>query len=199
MQRVIVFIDGSNLYSHLRDTYGEGKVHLPKLSQYLTGDARTFLQWRYYCAPLPQGHTPEERESYASQQRFLSFVRNHRKGELCLGRFEADPETGKLREKGVDVRLAVDVVRLAAQNRYDVAIIISGDGDLVPAVETVKEIYGKRVEVAIPPVDAYHMRQAADSYAEITSEVFEQMRIQPPAERPPATLDDLKGKFNRGK
>ena len=46
------------------------------------------------------------------------------------------------REKAVDVQLAVDLVRL--KDIYDVAIIVSGDQDYVPAVEAVKD-YGKRV------------------------------------------------------
>lgn len=33
-------------------------------------------------------------------------------------------------EKGVDVRIALDVIRLAAQNEYDVALILSQDQDL---------------------------------------------------------------------
>lgn len=45
-------------------------------------------------------------------------------------------------EKAVDVKLAVDLLELAPI--YDVAIIISGDGDYVPAVQSVKD-KGKRV------------------------------------------------------
>ena len=47
-----------------------------------------------------------------------------------MARFERDRQ-GNLREKGVDVLLAIDLVRMAAEDRYDVAIVLSGDGDLV--------------------------------------------------------------------
>lgn len=43
-------------------------------------------------------------------------------------------------EKGVDVRLALDVVRLALENVYDVGLIFSQDQDLTEAVEEVKKI-----------------------------------------------------------
>jgi hypothetical protein len=43
--------------------------------------------------------------------------------------------TDKPREKGVDVALAVDLVTLARDEAYDVAILMSADFDLVPAVE----------------------------------------------------------------
>lgn len=40
-------------------------------------------------------------------------------------------------EKGIDVRIALDVVRLALDNAYDVAIIFSQDQDLSEAVQDV--------------------------------------------------------------
>jgi len=43
-------------------------------------------------------------------------------------------------EKGIDVRIALDVVRLALDNAYDVALIFSQDQDLSEAVEDVKKI-----------------------------------------------------------
>jgi uncharacterized LabA/DUF88 family protein len=45
-------------------------------------------------------------------------------------------------EKAVDVRLAVDLLTLCAN--YDLAVIVSGDQDYVPAVQAVKD-RGKRV------------------------------------------------------
>lgn len=42
---------------------------------------------------------------------------------------------GRIREKGVDVKLALDVAIGAADDLYDTAIIISSDTDLVPAVK----------------------------------------------------------------
>jgi len=44
------------------------------------------------------------------------------------------------REKGIDVRIALDVVRLARLNCYDVGLILSQDQDLIEAVNDVKDI-----------------------------------------------------------
>lgn len=41
-------------------------------------------------------------------------------------------------EKGIDVRLALDLVTLAIDGRYDVGLILSQDQDLSEAVEDVK-------------------------------------------------------------
>lgn len=43
-------------------------------------------------------------------------------------------------EKGVDVRIALDIVRFALDDRYDVALIFSQDQDLTEAVQDVKKI-----------------------------------------------------------
>lgn len=49
--------------------------------------------------------------------------------------------------KGDDVYLAVDLVSGAYENLYDVAIIVSGDEDFVPALKKVQKL-GKKVENA---------------------------------------------------
>lgn len=52
------------------------------------------------------------------------------------------------REKGIDVSLAIDVVRLAMLEEYEVGIIVSRDTDLLPAVEAVVELGKGHIEVA---------------------------------------------------
>lgn len=51
-------------------------------------------------------------------------------------------------EKGIDVRLAIDLIRLAYENAYDVAIVFSADTDLLPAIEAVIDFRGGYIEVA---------------------------------------------------
>lgn len=52
-------------------------------------------------------------------------------------------------EKGIDVEIAVDILRLALVDRaYDVAVVFSADTDLLPAIETVLEVRCGHIEVA---------------------------------------------------
>ncbi len=54
-------------------------------------------------------------------------------------------------EKGIDIRIALDVVRLARENRYDVALIFSQDQDLSEAADEVKAIsveQGRWIKIA---------------------------------------------------
>jgi uncharacterized LabA/DUF88 family protein len=52
------------------------------------------------------------------------------------------------REKGIDVALAIDVVRHAMLGRFDVGVVVSRDTDLIPALEAVRELGGPHIEVA---------------------------------------------------
>lgn len=53
--------------------------------------------------------------------------------------------SNKWKEKGVDVKIVVDMLALAEKGECDSIILVSSDSDLLPAVERVKEM-GKRVE-----------------------------------------------------
>lgn len=52
------------------------------------------------------------------------------------------------REKGVDVQLAVDVVRMAIEREFEVGIVCTRDTDLLPAIEYVMQANGPHIEVA---------------------------------------------------
>ncbi len=46
----------------------------------------------------------------------------------------------KKKEKGIDVWIAVDIMRkLIIENKFDVCVLISGDADFVPALNLIKE------------------------------------------------------------
>ena len=53
-------------------------------------------------------------------------------------------DQGRMAQKGVDSMLAFDMVSKAQSNQYDVAILVAGDLDHLPAVKVVKEM-GKEV------------------------------------------------------
>lgn len=67
-------------------------------------------------------------------------------------------------EKGVDVRIGIDLVEGAYEDRYDRAILISSDGDLAPAVEMVTR-KGKKVEiVGFEHKPSYSLIQKTNTY-----------------------------------
>lgn len=50
------------------------------------------------------------------------------------------------REKGIDVKIATDLVAGAIDNKYDTAILISSDTDLVPMVDWIRFRFNKKIE-----------------------------------------------------
>lgn len=51
-------------------------------------------------------------------------------------------------EKGIDVAVAVDMMRLAFRHQYDALVLFSSDSDLLPALEAIVEMRLTHVEVA---------------------------------------------------
>jgi uncharacterized LabA/DUF88 family protein len=56
-------------------------------------------------------------------------------------------ENERIIQKGIDVRIAVDLVYNALNNNFDIAVICSGDIDLIEAIKMAKN-HGKRIIVA---------------------------------------------------
>ena len=82
----------------------------------------------------------------------------------CKHAFETCPKCeAALRyttEKGVDTALAIDMIQLAIDNVYDVAILGSTDADLCPAVRFIYERTGKPVYHLWFPNTGHELRNA---------------------------------------
>ena len=73
-------------------------------------------------------------------------------------------------EKAVDVMIATDMVAMAHKNEYDVAYLLSADGDFTPAVQAVQDL-GCKVFVASPEQGA-QISAAAYKFIPLTRESF---------------------------
>lgn len=73
------------------------------------------------------------------------------------------PLTGRRSQQGVDVLIAVDLVRLAERRAVNHALLLSGDGDLTPAVEAIRDA-GVLISILTPEPAriASSLRRAAD-------------------------------------
>jgi uncharacterized LabA/DUF88 family protein len=86
-------------------------------------------------------HTQKSEDMVINQQKFLAKLEND--GFLIeRGKIVYDHE---IREKGVDVKIAIDVVIDGIEDKYDTAVIVSSDTDLIPAIKYVQS-KGKNVE-----------------------------------------------------
>ena len=154
MKRAFVFIDGSNFYHGLKnialqltnDTakqYSISKFKFRAFCEWLT-EAQTLIEVHYYVGQVERSRNPKVEEMYAAQQRLVGHLQTE--GVVVkFGKLMRDHSRAcRYHEKGVDVQIAVEMIRYARLDKYDVAYLISSDTDLVPAVEEVKD-FGKEV------------------------------------------------------
>ncbi|MEX2230053.1 MAG: NYN domain-containing protein [Dehalococcoidia bacterium] len=57
-------------------------------------------------------------------------------------------------EKGVDTAIVTDMIRLAWEDAYDIAVLVSSDRDFIPAVQFLDDRGFKVVQAAFPPKGA---------------------------------------------
>jgi len=144
-ERVMIFIDGSNLYHSLKKHFNRTDLDIGKFSKKLL-EKRQLIRIYYYNARVGLKQEPER---YRQQQAFFNSVAAIPYTELRLGRlvYINWPSIPPY-EKGTDVQLATDMLTHGFRNNYDVAILVAGDNDFVGAIQAVKD-NGKHVEVAL--------------------------------------------------
>ncbi|MEJ2666224.1 MAG: NYN domain-containing protein [Deinococcales bacterium] len=142
-ERLAVFIDGSNLYNGMRDNLQNTRVNMAEFIEQLRANRPLFRTY-YYNATLTDDYDEDLRDG---QQRFFESLRRIPYVTVRLGRLHRRQD-GSLVEKGIDVALAVEALSLAYQDAYDAALLVSGDGDYVELVESIKRT-GKHVECAM--------------------------------------------------
>ena len=93
----------------------------------------------YYVGQIDREGVDDERSEklFRNQQRLFSLLALQIPTiKIERGRIVARGAT--YQEKGVDVKLAIDMITLALEDKIDTAILISSDTDLIPAVLTLK-------------------------------------------------------------
>lgn len=183
MKRAFVFIDGNNFYFKLKGLTSklDGKYSL------LDFNFRKFAEWlakpnelieiRYYLGVVSRRRNDSKSEElYANQQRLFRKLQKQNI-VITLGQLIRHPDKS-YHEKGVDVRLAVEMIRFARENKYDIAYLVSSDTDLVAAVEEVQSI-GKTVQyVGISKGQSFGLSKAADDVRLLRPEEIKQFLPQ---------------------
>ena len=101
---------------------------------------RTLSQIRFYTG-VPGSQNPFWRDFWSNKLRFL----RSRGVYVYEGRISSGGQ-----EKGVDVSIAIDLIRLTYEREFDVAVIVSQDSDFVPVVRLAKDVAkGQNRRVAI--------------------------------------------------
>jgi len=144
MERAAIIIDGSNFYHRLKEA---------GLRSLLTFDYRAFntllihgrqmMSARYYIGAIREEQGNEKTKILMRNQRKLTGRLRNCGYQICYG--DILKTDGTYHEKGVDVRMAVDLLVGAYEDCYDTAILVSSDTDLIPALSKVRSM-GKKIE-----------------------------------------------------
>ncbi len=153
-EKVMVYIDGFNLYFGIKDQFPALKwLDVHSLGQSLLEPNQILAGVKYFTARI--SGNPQKVGRQNTYLRALQTTPT----QLIYGHYKSSTATctncGHLRtkneEKMTDVNIAVTILVDALDDVYDTAILISGDSDLVPPISVVKDKFKKRVVIAFPP------------------------------------------------
>jgi hypothetical protein len=148
--RVYVYVDGFNLYYRALKGTPHKWLDLPKLAARLLRPGDTVELVRYFTARVKaragDPDAPRRQQIYLSalgtlpnvEFHFGSFLSKTKRRPLVSvpTRFVEIMDT---EEKGSDVNLAVHLVNDAWENRFDVALVLSQDTDLIEPLRIVSQ------------------------------------------------------------
>ncbi|MEI8094505.1 MAG: NYN domain-containing protein [Spirochaetales bacterium] len=168
MKRVAAFVDGFNLY-HALENLDSPKVKwldLQGLVRSVLKSDEKLVSTLYFTAYATWDDEKAARHKKYIRALELTGV------QVILGKFKRRNRTCREcgaravdhEEKRTDVNIATHLLRGAFLNEFDLAIVVSGDTDLIPAIDAVKELFpAKRVGILFPMNrHTTEMEQSAD-------------------------------------
>ena len=149
-KRVFVFFDGQNLFHQAKAAFGYPFPNYDpaKLALFICASRCWTIQEIHFYTGVPSTldkpfwhHFWPSKMALMGTRSIRTFSRPLRYRNQTIILPDGSSTVALVgQEKGVDVRIALDIVRYALEDRYDVALIFSQDQDLSEAVEDVKKI-----------------------------------------------------------
>jgi uncharacterized LabA/DUF88 family protein len=149
-KRAVCFFDGQNLFHSVKQAFGYTypNYDVSSLSDYVcVANDWKCVGKRFYTGVPDASDKPFWNHFWIAKGAQMGregvkvFTRSlkYRNKEVRLpdGRTHAFLDGD---EKGIDVRLAIDVIRLAHKNEYDVAVVFSRDQDLSEVADEIRTI-----------------------------------------------------------
>lgn len=195
MRRVIAYVDGFNLYFGLKSK-GWHKYYwldLPALCRALLQPGQQLAAAHYFTTRIrTNGRNTLDAKR---QSDYLDALATRPDLTLHYGHFLEKPQRCQscgatwlsYEEKMTDVNIAVQLLTDAYENRFDMALVISGDSDLTTPTRMLRSVFPtKRIVVAFPPErHSTQLKHAANAYLTIGEANLRQSQL--PESLPTAT------------
>ncbi len=156
--RVMVFVDVRNVVNGLKNTIdGFSRVDFETMVEELVGKRELVAAYAFDGMPNPKN--PDAGAAFHKHLQMEGFRLRVRDS------YDAENHA----QKQVDMAMGIEMILQAQQNTFDVAVIVSGDSDFVPALEALQAM-GKKVEVAaFDRCCGAPLRRGADIYTKLDS------------------------------
>lgn len=179
--RVIVYIDGFNLYFGIL-AKGWRKylwLNLKKFAESLLLPNQNLVHTKYFTSRISKPISKQKRQSI-----FLDALSTLSEFSIFYGRYQAEIRTCEncgfstliSSEKKTDVNIATELMVDAFQDRFDTAIIVTADADLTGPLVAIRTLFPKKkVLIAFPPDrHSYELHNVATGVYHIGEEKFSQ-------------------------
>jgi uncharacterized LabA/DUF88 family protein len=174
MQRTIAYVDGFNLYFGLRSKRWQRYywLNVKLLIRNLLKAGQQLARTKYFTSLVSS--TPSDPHKNKRQTAYLEALATEADVQLFHGHYlrkvqscrECGSEWNVFDEKMTDVNIATELLVDAFQDSFDLAILLSADGDLTGPILRARELFPrKRVVVAFPPGRvSERLKSVADAY-----------------------------------
>ncbi len=177
MKKAIIFVDANNWYHNVKKIFNPSDIEITKIAKLICSNLKyDLIEIRWY-ASIPTIEDGEvmyyKHIAFLSQlekkgvkiitrklqklsdkeilKKKRETINSLELCDICKPIIEAnflDLADIKRKEKGIDVWIAIDMIKFAiVENKCDVCVLISGDGDFVPALDLIKNS-GKEILTA---------------------------------------------------
>ena len=155
-ERIIVYVDGFNLYFGIIEAgFINCKwLNINNLVNNLLRPNQELIEIKYFTSRV--SNNPDKQKRQTTYIEALESVGI----KIYYGHYQSDAiecrQCGNIwptyHEKMTDVNIATQILIDAYQDKYDMAMLLSGDSDLVPPIKAIHGLFkNKRVFVAFPP------------------------------------------------
>jgi len=187
-KKAIIFVDANNWYHNLKNWFKPSEIDICKVADLISKEKNLDISEIRWYASMPSikdnpltykkqrtflGHLQKKGikiitrklqrlSNKEMKKKRQGFIESWDLCEVCKPIVEAsflDIADHSQKEKGIDVWIAIDMVKEAIKNNLDCAILISGDADFVPAFSLIKEIKKEVLSCSVPSGYSNELRQ----------------------------------------
>ncbi len=150
VKRTIAYIDGQNLFNSVKEAFGYPfpNYDVGKLVAYVCGEQGWQQNAINFYTGVPDASVDPKRSGFwnaklaaMGTRGVKTFSRSLRYSNQLVSLPNGGITTASVgREKGIDIRIALDIVRDALNNVFDVALVFSQDQDLSEVAQEIRVI-----------------------------------------------------------